>query len=37
VQIPNNMFFQKMFRVSGGSPSTFAVESKARLARQEQP
>jgi small-conductance mechanosensitive channel len=38
IQIPNNLFFQKMFRVSGGDHSRFATfDSEARFARQEQP
>jgi small-conductance mechanosensitive channel len=37
IQIPNNLFFQKMFRVGGGDRSRFStLESKASFARQEQ-
>jgi small-conductance mechanosensitive channel len=38
LQIPNNLFFQKMFRVSGGDRSTVpaAPKSRATFARQEQ-
>jgi hypothetical protein len=38
IQVPNNMFFRKLFRVRGGERPPFAaLESKARFARQEQP
>jgi hypothetical protein len=36
LRIPNKLFFQKMFRVSGGDPSSFeTVESMAALTSRD--
>src|SRR5258708_6442798 len=38
IRIPNNLFFQKMFRVGSGDRTPFATfESRGTFARQEQP
>src|SRR5262245_9511176 len=37
IQIPNNLFFQKMFRVSGNSNKTLFEEYESRTDRAEQP
>jgi small-conductance mechanosensitive channel len=36
IQIPNNLFFQKMFRVSGNSNKTLFEEYESRTDRVDQ-